>query len=173
MKKWTLRILGILAGLILLVLVVGWLIPAEHSATRSARFQRAPEEVWRAITEVERFPEWRSGLAAVRRLPERDGRPGWVETSDFGELPLEVTEWDPPRRLVARIADPDLPFGGTWTYVLAPADGGTELRITEDGVVKNPFFRFMARFVFGYSATIEQYLSDLGRHFGETAILAP
>lgn len=173
MKKWMLRILGALAGLILLVLIVGWLIPAGHSATRRARYQRAPEEVWRAITEVERFPEWRTGLTAVRRLPGREGRPAWVETSDFGELPLEVSEWDPLRRMVTRIADPELPFGGTWTYALTPMDGGTELRITEDGVVKNPFFRFMARFVFGYSDTIEQYLADLGRHFGEDVAPAP
>lgn len=173
MKKWALRILGTLAGLILLVLVVGWLIPAEHRATRSAVYQRSTEEVWRAVTEVERFPEWRTGLTAVRRLPERDGRPAWVETSDFGELPLEVVAWDPPRRLVAHIADPDLPFGGTWTYELTPMDGGTELRITERGVVQNPFFRFMARFVFGYSATLEQYLSDLGRHFGESVATTP
>jgi hypothetical protein len=66
-----------------------------------------------------------------------------------------------------RIASDDLPFGGTWTYEIAAADGGATLRITEDGLVKNAFFRFMSRFIFGHTATMEQYLKDLGKKFGE------
>jgi hypothetical protein len=42
------------------------------------------------------------------------------------------------------------------------------LRITEDGEIRNPIFRFVARFFLGYTATMEAYLRDLGRRFGET-----
>jgi uncharacterized protein YndB with AHSA1/START domain len=169
MWKWIGIVIAVIVGILLLVMLVGWLLPAEHTATRRAEYQRPPEEVWRVITDIERFTAWRSGLESVRRLPDRDGRPAWVEKSSFGEMPLEVVEWDPPRRMIGWIADPDLPFGGTWTYELTPTEaGGTELRITERGRVNNPFFRFMARFIFGYATTIEQYLTDLGRHFGET-----
>jgi len=37
----------------------------------------------------------------------------------------------------------------------------TEVTITEDGEVYNPIFRFMSAYVFGHTATIEQYLTDL------------
>jgi hypothetical protein len=60
---------------------------------------------------------------------------------------------------VSRIADPNLPFGGTWTFEITPAPGGARLRITEDGEIYNPLFRFMARFIFGYEGTINGYLS--------------
>ena len=55
-----------------------------------------------------------------------------------------------------------------WTFEIAPVSGGgAELRITEDGEIYNVIFRFMARFVFGYTASIERYLRDLGAKFGQ------
>jgi hypothetical protein len=72
---------------------------------------------------------------------------------------------EPPRLLVARIADPDLPFGGTWTYDIAPAGGGSRVTITEDGEIYNPLFRFVARFILGYEGTIASYLAALEKRF--------
>ncbi len=63
------------------------------------------------------------------------------------------------RLLVVRIADLDLPFGGTWTYEIAPVAGGSTLTITEDGEIYNPIFRVMSRFVFGYESTMAAYLA--------------
>lgn len=80
---------------------------------------------------------------------------------------MQTLESDAPRRLVTQIADPNLPFGGTWTTVITPADGESEVRITEGGEVRNPVFRFMSRFVFGLTATMDTYLRDLGKKFGE------
>ena len=68
---------------------------------------------------------------------------------------------------MTRIADRSLPFGGTWTYEITAEAGGSALRITEEGEVYNVIFRFMARFVFGYTATMEGVLRDAGRRFGE------
>jgi hypothetical protein len=166
--KWALIVIGTLVVLVGIVALIGVMLPKTHSATRSARFKQPPEAIWRAITEVEAFPSWRADLKSIERLPDRNGRPAWRETDKHGQvLPLEVIEWDPPRKFVGRISDPKLPFGGTWTYEIAPADGGCSLTITENGEIYNPIFRFMARFVFGYSATIEGYLRSLGKKFGE------
>jgi hypothetical protein len=71
-------------------------------------------------------------------------------------------------RVVTRIADPKLPFGGTWTIEVTPVEGGTTLRITERGEVHNPIFRFMSRFIFGQTKSMEDYLGALGKKFGET-----
>ena len=164
---WILYVVGGLAGLVLLMAFAGLLLPTGHSATRRATFRRPAADVWAAITDVEEFPTWRSDLASVERLPDRDGRPAWREKGRNGTMTLEQVEARPPSKLVGRIADKNLPFGGTWTYVLTEADGATTLAITEDGEVYNPIFRFMARFVFGHAATMEKYLRDLGRKFGE------
>jgi hypothetical protein len=173
MKMWLLIILGVLVLLIVAVLAIGAMLPKDHVATRMARYNQSPEKIWEAITDASAMPAWRSGLKSVERLPDRDGKPAWIEKSDMGDMPLEVTEWHPPQHLVTRIADPNLPFGGTWTFEIAPDGAGATLRITERGEIYNVFFRFMARFVFGYSSTIETYLRDLGRKFGESTTPQP
>ena len=84
------------------------------------------------------------------------------------KIVYELVEARPPERLAVRIAGQGLPFGGTWTFHITPlAGGGSELRIDEDGEIYNLIFRFMARFFFGYTASIEGYLRDLGAKFGE------
>jgi hypothetical protein len=89
-------------------------------------------------------------------------------TLDSGTIPLETVISQPPAKLVVRIADPKLPFGGTWTYEITPIATGSSLRIREDGEVYNPLFRFLSRFVFGQSTTIETYLKSLAKKFGES-----
>ena len=60
-----------------------------------------------------------------------------------------------------RIADPSLPFGGTWTYELRAEGSGTSLTLTEDGEVYNPIFRVMQKFFFSPYKTIDTYLENL------------
>ncbi len=75
-------------------------------------------------------------------------------------------ESSPPRRLVTRIADPKLPFGGTWTYEIVSLERACTLTITEDGEVYNPLFRFVSRFVIGHTATIDRYLKSVTQKLG-------
>ncbi len=65
------------------------------------------------------------------------------------------------QKLVTRIADKDLPFGGTWTYEIAPDNRGTTLTITEHSEVYNPVFRFISRFVIGHTEQIDKYFDSL------------
>lgn len=37
----------------------------------------------------------------------------------------------------------------------------------EEGEIYNPIFRCLARFVFGYTSSLESYLKSLGGKFGE------
>jgi hypothetical protein len=166
--KWVGIVLGVLVGLVAVVWIIGALLPKGHVATRMARYKQPPEKVWEAITNVEGMKAWRSELKGVERMPGKNGKPAWVEDmGNFGKMPLEVEVLEPPRRLVTRIASTELPFGGTWTFEIAPAEEGATLRITETGEIYSPFFRFMSRFIFGYTSTLETYLKDLGRKFGE------
>jgi uncharacterized protein YndB with AHSA1/START domain len=161
---WTLLVV---AGIVLLMVVLGWLVPRDHIATRVARYRQPPEAIWLAITDVDAMPSWRDGLKAVKKMPDRNGLPAHIEVTSMGELPMETVEMTPPRKLVGRIADPKLPFGGTWTFEIAPVGGGATLRITENGHISNPLFRFLSRFVFGYTGEMEKYLRSLAKKFGE------
>jgi len=167
--KWVLGFFVVLAAVLILVVVIGWLLPKEHVATREGRYRQPPEAIWRAITDIDAMPSWRAGLRNVKRLPDRSGLQSWLETTDSGIIPFETTVSEPPGKLVVRIADAKLPFGGTWTYEIRTTAEGSALRITENGEVYNPIFRFVSRFILGYTGTIDAYLKSLAKKFGEPA----
>jgi hypothetical protein len=172
-----LRIAAAIFGLLLFSLVivvgVGAVLPKGHSATRVIELSRPPEEVWEVLTDFEGQAAWRTDITAVRRK-EGASPETWIEAGPNGEMPLATTEAVAPRRLVRTIADPSLPFGGTWTYELTPSGSGTKLTITEDGEVYNPVFRFVSHYFLDQSATIERVMRALAAHFKEPArISAP
>ncbi|HET9402704.1 MAG TPA: SRPBCC family protein [Candidatus Acidoferrales bacterium] len=174
--KWLILIVAGLIAVVGLVALIGALLPQNHVATRAAKFRRSPQELWRAITNISDFPSWRPGVKSVERLPDREGHMMWLERTSHDAIPYEAIESSPPdsggkARLVGKIADPKLPYGGTWTYEVTPAADGTELRITERGEVYNPIFRFISRFIMGHAMTINHYLAALGKKFGENVTI--
>jgi uncharacterized protein YndB with AHSA1/START domain len=170
---WILIAVAALIALILTVMLIGSLLPEDHVASRTLTLQETPHSIWQVITDFASQPKWHPEVKRVERLPDFDGHEVWLEEYQRSmRIPLETIESDANRRLVRRIADHNLPFGGVWEYNLTPTtDGGCQLTITERGRVRNPFFRFMSRFVFGHTATIEKYLSSLAKRFGETAAI--
>ena len=146
--------------------MVGLGLPRGHVASGSAVVSASEAEVWEAITGFEKMSAWRSGITRVERGEDQGGKAVWIEYSKSGAMAMAVEELVEGERMVTRIADERLPFGGTWTFELSGEDGGTRVRITEDGFVKNPIFRFVSRFVMGHHATLERYLKDLGKKFG-------
>jgi hypothetical protein len=173
--KWILIAAPILAGLIAAIATVGiggLLLPLRHTASRSARFGQAPEALWAVVTDFPNHPSWRPGLKSIERLPDQNGHPVWREVTSHGPMPIEIVESDPPRRFRGRIADPNLPFGGTWTWDFTPEAVGCRVRITEDGEIYNPIFRYIAR-VMGYTGTMESYLQALGKKMGQEVAVGP
>ena len=87
------------------------------------------------------------------------------------DVPVDVVESDPPRRLVTRVKETEKMFGGTWTIAIAPtATDGTTVTITEDGWVGNPIFRFVSRFVIGHHATMDGMLKQVAKTLGESRL---
>jgi hypothetical protein len=164
--KWVFLIVGGLMLLVGVMAAVGAMLPRDHHATRKARFHVSPAALYAVLAGP---PDWRTGVKAYGELPEQDGRRRWWEEDTHRQkITFELLEAKPPERLVTRIAQPGLPFGGGWTFDIAPIHGGgAEVRVTENGEIYNVFFRFLARFVFGYTGSIETYLRDLGAKFGE------
>ena len=158
--RWIVWMIAGLAVVVLIVAVVGALIPKAHAASRTARVSLPPDALFAVLSDVDRYPSWRGDVKSVQRLPDQDGKPAWVEAAGGMEIPLHFERMERPSLLVARIG-PGLAFGGTWTYQIAPAPGGSDLTITENGEIYNVIFRFMARFVLGYHATMDGFLKNL------------
>jgi uncharacterized protein YndB with AHSA1/START domain len=159
--KWVLVGIIVVALALALAAFIGSRLAQSHRASVAKTFSVPPDVIWAAITEVEAFPSWRSGVKRIERLPDRNGFPVWIEEGRSGKMTLAIERMERPRILIGRIADPNLPFGGTWTYEIAADGDGSRLTITENGEIYNPMFRFMARFIFGYEGTIRSYMSSL------------
>ena len=68
---------------------------------------------------------------------------------------------------MTRAVDPNHNFGGTWTWEIAPEGGGSLLRITENGEVYNPMFRFISRYIIGHTRTMDTALQAIAAKFDE------
>jgi uncharacterized protein YndB with AHSA1/START domain len=170
MIRWILIIVAVLVVLVLVLAIVGLLLPREHSASSRITLRQPPEAVWLVISDPEGVPSWWPEIARSERLPaSENGRPRVRQTTKGGDaMILEVEQSEPPTRLrTLVVTGAGDPFGGTWTYQLAPTDSGTTLTITEDGWVSNPIFRVIMQ-AMGTHRTLDSYLSALGRRFGES-----
>jgi hypothetical protein len=156
--------IGVLGLLVAGVVVIGLLLPKRHVASRSAVIQATPEKLFALISGSQ---EWRPDVKSCE-LVEKDGKHFQRETSRRGETVLYELEGSrPPLAIERRIATEHLPYGGKWSFALEPVDGGTIVRITEDGEVYNPIFRFVSRFVMGHTAMLDSYLKALGKAVGQ------
>jgi hypothetical protein len=162
--KIVLVVVGVLVLLLAGVTVTGALLPKRHVIARSATFKASPERLFALIAGSQ---EWRPDIASCALITE-NGKQYQRETSKHGQTILyELEESRPPLAVARRIATANLPYGGSWSFVLEPANGGTRLTITEDGEVYNPVFRFVSRFVMGQTATQDAYLRALEKAVGE------
>lgn len=161
---WLVLTVVAIAAVLGAVVLVGYLLPIRHEARSSVVLKAPPQAVWDLLTSFDRAPEWRNNVLAVERLPNSGDRPVWRETYVRGEaVAFELLECNPCQRMVRRIADSNLPFGGTWTIEVQLEDSGTRVSITELGDVYNPIFRFVSRFVIGHTTTLNKFLADMSQ----------
>lgn len=172
MKKvlaWTVAAVAIFAALLV---VPGWFIAADHVSVRTIHLETAPEQVWEALTQFEQLPTWRSGITRVD--VEKTGEETLIIEHGTDEaMTFRLLAFDPPRRFETEIADPDLPFAGTWTWELEPEGSGCSLTITEHGTVKSAPMRTVATLLMDPAGTQDQYLRELAAHLDEDAQPGP
>lgn len=162
--KWVYGILGALILVALVVAIVGWLLPVKHEASRAVELARTPNEVYALASDYRNYAAWWPDISRIEVLVEEPGRATFREHLADGPIVMSVMEQSAPSRFVTKIDDASQPFGGTWTFEVVPAsEGRTRLTITERGEIYNPIFRALARFVFGYTATMESFLAAAQR----------
>ena len=68
--------------------------------------------------------------------------------------------------MVRAIAADTESFSGGWAMDIGEFGEVTSLTITETGAIDNPFFRFLSRYILGHTASIDRYLTALGKKIG-------
>ena len=174
--RTVLRIAGVVVAVIVLavvvVLIMGALQPRNHTASATVVINAPQAVVWQRITDLQSQTSWRSGLTATEMLPAQDGHPCWQETSSFGKMPLCEVLSAPPSTRIVRIADPNLSYGGLWTYELSPGmapndPNSTILKITENGFTNGWLFRFVGHYILHEDTQIKKYEADLQKSIGK------
>jgi hypothetical protein len=166
----------VVAVVVVVVLLVGLMaligsrLPKNHIASRSIFLRKSPPDVYAVIRDFESMPKWRADVKQVAVEGAPGGPVYFREVAKHGTVNYELIDDVPAQRMITRIRDTDLGYAGQWIYILAPENGGTRLTITENGEVSNVLFRFMSRYVFGQTSTIDSYLTSLANHFGEQAV---
>ncbi len=163
-----LRFLGwlsvVIVVAILVALVMGSRVPEQHTVSVAETIPASQPKVWGLITDVPAQANWRTGLKAVKPLPSENGATCWAEVESGMTMPLCADVREAPTRQVVRIADPKLPFGGTWTYVLEPVgENATKVTITENGTTGPAMWRFVDHYILREDGEIKEYLGDLKR----------
>lgn len=134
--KWILWIVVSIIAIVGVTALVGYFLPVSHEASRSAEFNKPPDAVYALISDLKGYPAWWPGNSTK----------------------VEVVESVAPSRFTTRIVG-ETDFGGTWTMEIVPTPQGSRLTIIERGEIYNPIFRTMAKFVFGYTSTMESCLA--------------
>jgi uncharacterized protein YndB with AHSA1/START domain len=172
MKLLLYIVIGVIAAITLLagvIALIGSRLPKTHTAFRSVLLHQSPEQVYAVVRDFASAPTWRSDVKRIEVQTQPGQRMHFREEGKNGTVNYELAEDVPSQRMVTRILDTDLGYSGKWTYVFTPENGGTRVTITEEGEVSNVLFRFMSRYVFGQTATLDGYLTSLTKRFGESA----
>ncbi|MCG3133255.1 MAG: hypothetical protein HMLKMBBP_00380 [Planctomycetes bacterium] len=140
-------------------------IPPDHTAAAEIAIRRAQREVWERVRDFAAWHTWAPGVKSVETGRSSDGRERVVLRMGRHAVPLVVEREERLRRLVTRIDDATLPFGGTWTWTFSTDGGACRVRIEEEGVIRSPVLRALAKQVLGYDATIKAHLKALSESF--------
>lgn len=168
MKK-ILIFVSILLAIPILMYITGIFISETHTATVSREISARHSEVWSAVTDIAGKTAWDPSVERVEILSDTGDVLKWREyfTDNEAFTYEEVSRTDSTEWIV-RMADENLPFGGTWTYRFEPSEKGTQVTITEDGEIYNPFFRVISKLFIGYEDTMRTYLDNLEEHFSSS-----
>jgi hypothetical protein len=161
MLRWSLIVAGALVTLGIAGYVVGMLLPARHTARMKGVVTKPHAEIAAMLRDVRSYPRWRRGIV-VEGISQTGDAITYIELAGNDRIAYQLTEPLRDKQFVATMTDPNLPFGGAWTITLTPEGGTTSVAIQEDGEVRNPLFRLLARYVFGYTTHLKKYLEDLG-----------
>jgi uncharacterized protein YndB with AHSA1/START domain len=165
------RILIILVLLGVAAYLVGYSIPARQTHTRTITLKQTPEAVFALLTDLPNFPKWNPNMVKIEMLPPVDGKEATRQTfKDNMQMTIITSESTPPKHLVRSMGDVGGPFEGSWTYDISPTADGSQVVLTEQSEMKNPFFRLMVK-IFGPTKYMDEHLQGMAKNFGETAVI--
>ncbi len=181
-------VLGIFFSSLSWILVLGLRSPARYEVEVSEQFQAPLARVYQAIANIPAYPTWRSSVAKIELLGlvetpqgERFSFREFRKGGDARGITYVVTDDTPPSkgpriganertleagpnglgRRVHQIVGGRAPYAGQWIFGLEPRGLTTNLTIIDQGEIRNPLMRGVARLFIPPTKPMNQFLMDL------------
>ena len=159
-----LSVIGLVVFVALGAFALGAITPVDHSISITGEVAAPPAKVFALIADISAAPTWRPEVQTVEVLPTDNARDSWVEDLGHGVrrkfLAITTAPPDETGHAVRKIKFDDASNGGTWTYELSPGPSPrtTTLKITEDGYINPPIYRFMMKYILGPTKNLDDYM---------------
>jgi uncharacterized protein YndB with AHSA1/START domain len=160
-----------IAALIILIIIYGAMLPAEHNFMRSVQLAQPPDTVYQTILDFGAHTAWRPDVAKFERVADSGGKETWRVTDQHGvTMRMAVEDAIPTRRIVLHFVDEKGVADVTWEFSVGAIPGGSLVSVRERGRIKGAFFRGMNK-LFGGARYAEDLLRNLARKFGQEAVI--
>lgn len=151
------KILIGIVGVIVLLIIIGFVLPSKFEITRSATINASPQYVFEEVNDLEKWNNWDywHSLDPEMKITYSDQKSGkgatyeWSGNSKVGEGKLQVTESNPAASLSADLFFMASAEPSKAKYTFEPVGEGTNVTIsfsTDFGM--NPFMRLMGAVIF-------------------------
>lgn len=153
-------ILLFIAGLILVVFIVGLCLPKERVVVCQTTLNAPPETVYNIVTDNDNW-SYRSSIKELHIVDRNGGTEKWVETSADGATIDFATREKIPYSFYSFDMESKL-FKGYWTADIKEIAGSKTLfTATEYIQVKNPVIKVLSYLFFDIKKLMADYQNDL------------
>lgn len=148
-----------------LIMLIGTFVPPRYKVARRLRLPHGVDEVWPQVSDPQRMNTWRRDLRRVLRLPgKRGGLASWEEVGWVSRRRVKMVKRDADR-WEGRADNGLFPTRARVRVRLRGNDEVCIVELREDGVVRSPFVRCLAKFGIGFSAHTDAALRALAAHY--------
>jgi len=151
-----LRAIGGLVALFLLLVLVGFVLPGHYRVERTVIVQTSGEKAFNYVADLRNWPAWAVWFERDPALQQVysahtagvGSTISW-QSATQGNGSVEVTVYDPPKRMEYRLHFPDFDMTSRGDFSVKPvAGGGVEVRWGDEGeIARNPIHRWMGLFM--------------------------
>ncbi len=163
------RIMITTLGVFLAIAAVGFIgfsanLSKNHHVEAEAVYDRPVTMVWQVLTDYATMPTWSATVAKTASLGIKDGKPAWhIELKDGHFMDISIDESIPNKHFKTTILDTDTPYEGSWIIDLeALSENKTVAKLSEDGKIKSPIWRFIMHYFIGQDTLIKTTLAQAG-----------
>lgn len=151
------------AAVAAVVFAFGYTLPQTYENSRTVELDRPADEVYAVVSDFRNYPNWWPEVTRIEVMVDSPQRTTYRQFMMSNQMViLRQREATPPARYATEFDDPDLPYGGWWSFeIVQTGENRSKLTIAEHLEIYNPLYRAYARVVTGYTGRIDSFATAI------------